>query len=156
MISAQRTGAARARHKETPLDGYVVDEQVGFLLRRANQRHLGIFQDGMRQTKLTPTQFTALVKAVELGRVTQNHLGRLVGMDPVTTQGVVRRLVARGLLRQLHDPADRRMTVLVPTSRAVALIGQAVPCARTITEATLAPLTVDEQAIFLSLLRKMI
>jgi MarR family transcriptional regulator, lower aerobic nicotinate degradation pathway regulator len=156
MTSVPRTGVAVSRHDETPLDGYVVEEQVGFLLRRAHQRHVAIFQDGMRCAELTPTQFTALVKAVELGRVTQNHLGRLAGMDPVTTQGVVRRLVGRGLLRLLRDPADRRMTVLVPTKTGIRLIAQAVQCARTITEATLAPLAPGERAIFLSLLRKMI
>lgn len=156
MISAPRTRGTTSRDEEAPLDGYVVEEQVGFLLRRAHQRHVGIFQEGMRQVDLTPTQFTALVKVVELRRVTQNHLGRLAGMDPVTTQGVVRRLVARGLLRQLRDPADRRMIVLAPTTQAVTLIGQAVASARAITKATLAPLTAGDQAKFLSLLRKMI
>jgi len=33
---------------------------VGFLLRRANQRHTAIFADGMAEADLTPTQFTAL------------------------------------------------------------------------------------------------
>ena len=31
---------------------------------------------------LTPTQFAALSKTVALGKATQNHLGRLVAMDP--------------------------------------------------------------------------
>jgi DNA-binding MarR family transcriptional regulator len=147
---------ALPRSEETPLDGYVVDAQVGFLLRRVHQRHSVIFQEGMRQAELTPTQFTALVKAVELGRVTQNHLGRLAAMDPVTTQGVVRRLAARGLLRRLRNPADRRTTVLAPTAAGAALIAHAVPSARAITDATLAPLTPAERTTFLSLLAKLI
>ena len=61
---------------------------------------------------LTPTQFAALSKTVALGKVTQNHLGRLVAMDPATIQGVVRRLTARGLLVRTRDPMDRRTAVL--------------------------------------------
>jgi DNA-binding MarR family transcriptional regulator len=140
----------------SPLDGYVVDEQVGFLLRRAQQRHAAIFQDGMAQADLTPTQFTALVKTVEAGRITQNHLGRLAAMDPATIQGVVRRLTERGLLARAQDPADRRTVVLEPTPAGLALIGSAVASARRITEATLAPLDPAERRQFLNLLRKMV
>ena len=61
---------------------------------------MSIFTAGMAHVELTPTQFTALLKTVELGRITQNHLGRLAAMDPATIQGVVRRLMARGLMRR--------------------------------------------------------
>jgi DNA-binding MarR family transcriptional regulator len=138
------------------LDGYAVDEQVGFLLRRAHQRHAAIFLDGMAEADLTPTQFTALVKTVEAGRITQNHLGRLAAMDPATIQGVVRRLTERGLLHRAQDPADRRTVVLEPTAAGLALVRSAVASARRITEATLAPLDAEERRLFLSLLRRMV
>ncbi len=138
------------------LDGYAVDQQVGFLLRRAHQRHAAIFQDGMAASDLTPTQFTALVKTVEAGRITQNHLGRLAAMDPATIQGVVRRLIERGLLLRTQDAADRRTVVLEPTASGLALVRSAVASARRITQATLAPLDPVERRHFLSLLRKMV
>ena len=95
----------------------------------------------MAHAELTPTQFTALLKTVELGRITQNHLGRLAAMDPATIQGVVRRLIARGLVRRGRDPMDRRTAVLEPTEAGVALIGSVVACARRAHDAALAPLT---------------
>jgi DNA-binding MarR family transcriptional regulator len=137
------------------LDGYVVEDQVGFLMRRANQRHTAIFLDGMAAAELTPTQFTALVKVVELGRVTQNHLGRLSAMDPATIQGVVRRLMDRDLVFRTADPLDRRAIVLAPTQAGLALAKQAVVAARRITEATLDPLTADQRRQLLSLLQKL-
>jgi MarR family transcriptional regulator, lower aerobic nicotinate degradation pathway regulator len=146
---------ALPQREDTPLDGYVVEDQVGFLLRRVHQRHTAIFQAGMRAADLTPTQFTALVKVVELGRVTQNHLGRLAAMDPATIQGVVRRLVARGLVQTRADPADKRSIVLAPTEAGVALLGLAVPAAQAITATTLAPLSPAEAASFVALLRRM-
>ncbi len=136
-------------------DGYVLEDQVGFLLRRAHQRHAALFQEGMGAQDLTPTQFTALIKINELGRVTQNHLGRLAAMDPATIQGVVRRLIARGLVQRGPDSQDRRTAVLTPTPSGSDLAAAAVERARRITEATLEPLDDEERRLFVSLLRRL-
>ena len=128
---------------------------MGFLLRRAHQRHVAIFTAAVAQSELTPTQFTALLKTVQLGHVTQNLLGRHAAMDPATIQGVVRRLTARGLIRRSRDPLDRRTAVLEATEAGVALIASVVACARRAHEAALAPLTPKERAQALALLRKM-
>src|SRR5271166_2964699 len=45
---------------------YVLDDQVGFLLRQAHQRHTTIFATEMIED-LTPTQWAALAKLRELG-----------------------------------------------------------------------------------------
>jgi MarR family transcriptional regulator, lower aerobic nicotinate degradation pathway regulator len=137
------------------LAGFTVEDHVGFLLRRAHQRHVAIFTAAMAHAELTPTQFTALLKTVELGRITQNHLGRLAAMDPATIQGVVRRLTARGLMRRGPDRMDRRTAVLEPTDAGVALITSVMACAREAHEAALAPLTSEERVQLFALLRKM-
>jgi len=137
------------------LDAFTVEDHVGYLLRRAHQRHVALFTAGMAHVELTPTQFTALLKTVQLGRTTQNLLGRHAAMDPATIQGVARRLIARGLIRRSRDPLDRRTAVLEPTEAGVALIGSVVACARKAHDAALAPLTDDERAQVLALLRKM-
>jgi DNA-binding MarR family transcriptional regulator len=156
MADPENHGAClpEAQRIAAVLDGYVVDDQVGFLLRRANQRHTALFADGMAQAELTPTQFTALVKVCETGRVTQNLLGRLTAMDPATIQGVVRRLVERDLVSRTTDPLDRRTIVLAPTPAGLAVLAEAVVAGRRITEATLEPLTADERRVLSSLLRK--
>jgi DNA-binding MarR family transcriptional regulator len=146
MSESERAGAV--------LGDYRVEDQVGFLLRRANQRHTAIFAEAMVEVDLTPTQFTALVKVVEHGQVTQNLLGRLAAMDPATIQGVVRRLIDRGLVARADDPLDRRTIVLAPTDTGLALAGRAVIAARRITEATLEPLSADERVVLSSLLHK--
>ena len=137
------------------LGGYVVEEQVGFLMRRASQRHAAIFQEGMSAADLTPTQFTALIKVVELGQVTQNHLGRLTAMDPATIQGVVQRLMDRALVERTANPSDRRTIIVAPTPAGMALASEAVVAARRITDATLEPLTPLERRQILSLLKKL-
>jgi MarR family transcriptional regulator, lower aerobic nicotinate degradation pathway regulator len=137
-----------------PIAGFTVENHVGFLLRRAHQRHVALFTAGMAHADLTPTQFTALFKTVELGRITQNHLGRLAAMDPATIQGVVRRLVDRGLMRRGTDRMDRRTAVLQPTEAGIALIRDVVACARRSHDAALSPLSAEERVEILTLLRK--
>jgi MarR family transcriptional regulator, lower aerobic nicotinate degradation pathway regulator len=139
----------------SPHDGFLVENHIGFLLRRAHQRHVALFLDIVGRHGLTPTQFAALFKVVELGRVTQNLLGRLTAMDPATIQGVVRRLTARGLIFRARDPLDRRTAVLAATEDGTALIARTVACAWRAHDAALAPLDVPEQTQLMALLRKL-
>ena len=73
---------------------YVLDNQAGFLMRVAMQRHTSIFTSRMVEG-LTQTQFAALAKLYEVGPCSQNHLGRLIYLDAATIKGVVDRLHIR-------------------------------------------------------------
>jgi len=141
-------------------EGYVLERQVGHLLRRAHQRHAALFQTMLAEalgaeSVLTPTQWAALFTLATRGDQTQNALGRLVAMDPATTQGVVRRLVARGLVARRTDSADRRTVRLSVTEAGRATVAAALPTAAAISEATLSPLSPEERLTFLHLLQRM-
>lgn len=136
-------------------DDFSLETHVGFLLRKAHQRHVAIFVEATADTGLTPTQFAALRKLAEVGSATQNHLGRLVALDPATIQGVARRLIERGLISRAQDPMDRRTAVLTTTETGQALVERSVTCARRAHETALAPLSVDERSLFLALLRRL-
>ena len=133
---------------------YVLDEQVGFLLRVAVQRHTSIFMSRMIEA-LTQTQFAALAKLHEAGPCSQNHLGRLIYLDAATIKGVVDRLSARGFLTALNDPKDRRRRAVALTERGRQVTEEAMKVAAEITAATLAPLTVEEQQLVTRLLKKL-
>jgi DNA-binding MarR family transcriptional regulator len=134
--------------------GYVLERQAGHLLRRAHQRHTAIFQRLIGDSQLTPLQFAALVKLRDLGEVSQNQLGRLTAMDAATMQGVIKRLVARGLIVRRADPKDRRRLILNLSETGEAVIARAVENGAEITRATLAPLTPADQRTLLTLLAK--
>ena len=141
---------------ETTVDDdplYTIEQQVGFLLRRAHQRSSGIFQNLFADSGLTPLQFTSLVKIRDQGRASQNLLGRLTHADPATIMGVINRLVERGLIRKSADPDDKRKSILILTSKGLNLIEALETAARTVSEETLAPLSPNEQKTFLRLLR---
>jgi MarR family transcriptional regulator, lower aerobic nicotinate degradation pathway regulator len=133
---------------------YALDEQVGFLMRVAMQRHTSIFMSRMIEG-LTQTQFAALAKLYEVGPCSQNHLGRLIFLDAATIKGVVDRLHLRGFLTALSDPKDRRRRAVALTERGRQVTEAATRVAAEITAATLMPLTTDEQRVVAKLLRKL-
>ena len=133
---------------------YVLDEQVGFLIRVAMQRHTAIFMSRMVEA-LTQTQFAALAKLYEVGPCSQNHLGRLIYLDAATIKGVVDRLGARGLVTALNDPKDRRRRAVTLTSRGRAVTEAAIKVAAEITAETLAPLSAEEQRTAARLLKRL-
>ena len=133
---------------------YVVDEQVGFLMRVAMQRHTAIFMSRMI-AGLTQMQFAALAKLHEAGPCSQNQLGRLIYLDAATTKGVVDRLAARRLITALPDPHDRRRRAIALTEAGRAVADAAIRVARKITHQTLTPLTAAEQKTVIRLLRKL-
>ena len=133
---------------------YVLDDQVGFLMRVAMQRHTSIFHARMVEG-LTQTQFAALAKLYEVGPCSQNHLGRLIYLDAATIKGVVDRLGARGFVTALNDPKDRRRRAVTLTARGRSVTEAAMVVAAEITAATLAPLSADEQRAVVKLLRKL-
>ena len=132
---------------------YRLEDQIGFLLRKASQRHIAIF--GAHIAGLTPQQFSALVKTRELGPVSQNRLGRATAMDAATVKGVADRLRARGLVRAEPDPDDRRQLLLSVTEAGARMAAEAIPRAKRITEETLAPLSAAERATLLRLLNRL-
>src|ERR1700716_1164320 len=93
---------------------YVLEEQIGFILRQVWQRHATIFAREIG-INLTPTQGGALGQLRENGLCSKNHLGRLTAMDIATIKGVIDRLTARGLTETSADPEDgRRLLVSLP------------------------------------------
>ncbi|MEP1612732.1 MAG: MarR family winged helix-turn-helix transcriptional regulator [Roseobacter sp.] len=132
---------------------YVLENQIGFLLRVANQRHATIFQTRTNE-KLTPTQFSTMIRLSEVGKVSQNHLGRLAAMDVATIKGVVDRLKSKGLIQTEPDLVDKRRSVISLTELGETVINNLKFTGLQISEETLAPLTAKEQKILLNLLRK--
>ena len=137
-----------------PSDPYVLERQVGFVMRRAVQRHIAIFSSLIPE--MTPTQFAALAKLCELGQASQNELGRLTSMDVATIKGVVDRLRARDLISAAPLASDRRRLMLAPTRKGRALYRKYAPQAAEVTRRTLAPLDADEQRQLMQLLERLI
>jgi DNA-binding MarR family transcriptional regulator len=134
-------------------EAYRLDGQVGFLLRKANQRHLAIFARAIPD--LTPPQFAALAKLAEVGETSQNQLGQLVAMDAATIKGVIDRLKARGLVELSEHDSDRRRIMVGLTAAGRKTIEALLPLATQISDETLGSLSPRETATLLRLLAKL-
>ena len=134
-------------------DCYVLERQVGFVMRRAVQRHIAIFSSLIPE--MTPTQFAALAKLCELGQTSQNELGRLTSMDVATVKGVVDRLRARDLVTAAPLESDKRRLMLAPTRKGRALYRKYAQQAAEVTRQTLAPLDEEEQRKLMQLLERL-
>tara|TARA_R110000787_G_scaffold63708_1_gene144402 strand:+ start:561 stop:1004 length:444 start_codon:yes stop_codon:yes gene_type:complete len=132
---------------------YSLDEQVGYLLRLASQRHAVIFLQQISE-KLTPTQFSTLMRISEGGEISQNHLGRLASMDVATVKGVVDRLKAKGLIQSRADKDDKRRSLISLSATGNALIETLKEDGARISEKTLAPLRSSERKTLINLLMK--
>jgi MarR family transcriptional regulator, lower aerobic nicotinate degradation pathway regulator len=139
-------------NKAKPL--YVLDEQIGFILRQVWQRHAAIFARDIG-INLTPTQWAALAKLGETGPCSQNLLGRLTAMDVATIKGVIDRLTARGLTETSPDPEDGRRLLVSLTRTGQQLTEKAASNALAISKETLAPLDAKERETLLALLNKL-
>jgi DNA-binding MarR family transcriptional regulator len=153
-IQSSRLKSVATRPDVSKSQRYVLEDQVGFLMRVATQRHTAIFMAGMVEG-LTPPQFAALAKLLEVGPCSQNHLGRLIYLDAATIKGVIDRLKARRLVTSQGDPQDKRRRAIALTETGRRIAEAAVDVAGDITTKTLAPLTQEEQRAVVRLLKKL-
>ena len=135
-----------------PIEEYRLTDQVGFVLRKAHQRHVAIFASHIAD--LTPPQFAALARLHADGETSQNQLGNLIAMDAATIKGVIDRLKARGLVDIAKDDGDKRRVLVNLTAEGSALVERLIPLAKKITTETLAPLTTRESETLMRLLAK--
>ena len=137
---------------EPASDGYRLQDQIGFILRRAHQRHVSIF--AARIADLTPPQFAALARLRDVGETSQNQLGTLIAMDAATVKGVIDRLNARGLVELGKHDADKRRLMVRLTDEGRRVVEDLIPRAEQITAETLAPLSAREAATLVRLLAR--
>ena len=138
---------------EPPPQNYRLQDQVGFILRKAHQRHLSIFAAHI--SDLTPQQFAALAKLHESGETSQNQLGSLIAMDGATVKGVIDRLKARGIVELTRHEVDKRRLMVSLTAEGRMAVERLFPLAEKITAETLSPLSAKEAESFMKLLAKL-
>src|SRR6516164_1372693 len=146
--------AAQKRSPKLSKPSYILDEQIGFILRQVWQRHAMIFARDIG-INLTPTQWAALAKLSEAGPCSQNQLGRLTAMDVATIKGVIDRLTARGLTETSPDPEDGRRLLVSLTRAGQQLAEKIASNALAVSRETLAPLDTREREALIGLLNKL-
>ncbi|WP_338144812.1 MarR family winged helix-turn-helix transcriptional regulator [Fertoeibacter niger] len=132
---------------------YVLDDQIGYVLRRVTQRHLALFSEMIPE--VTTTQFAVIARLEELGPLSQNHLGRATAMDAATIKGVVDRLARQGLVATSANAADKRRLTVALTEAGQSLLAQSLDRALQVSDRTMEPLSSDERVQLMALLTRL-
>lgn len=133
---------------------YDFTRQIGFLLRRAYQRHVAIFQQTVPESQLTAAQFVVLLTARDQGPCEVPAVVQATSIDEASVRGIVERLKWRKLLNAEHEVGDARRMRISLTPAGHELLEQTVPFAKQITELTYGELNTEERATLVALLRK--
>lgn len=133
---------------------YRFSDQVGFLLRRAYQRHAAIFKEMVAHTQLTAAQFVVLCTVREHGTCQVPDIVAATSIDEPSVRGIIERLKWRELLRVAHEPGDARRMVMTLTPAGRTIVETVTPIAEQITELTFADLDAGERETLVALLRR--
>lgn len=136
------------------LKSYNLEDQIGYLLRKAYQRHLVIFQQHIGDSQLTAVQFSVLYTVNLFEKCSQKELVEHTAIDQATIRGIVERLIKRDLLSQYQDQQDKRKVKISITNEGRKVLADTLENAKSISEKTLEPLNPAEALALLHTLKK--
>jgi DNA-binding MarR family transcriptional regulator len=102
-------------------------DAVAQLHRAANAVRQHVEQMVLRPESLTWTGFSVLRAVLEANRLETRQAAEQAGIAKGTLTGVVDTLVARGLVRRVDHPEDRRLVLLELTRTGHRLVRQLLP-----------------------------
>jgi len=125
----------------------------GHLARRLQQAH-HLLWNVMVSEEITSPQFAVLNAVVAEPGLDQRTVGQRVGLDRSTVAEVVSRLGRRGLLDKVRDPDDGRRFVLRLTDDGLRVHRRLTVRTARMNQVFLAPLSGEEQTLFLGLIQR--
>jgi DNA-binding MarR family transcriptional regulator len=136
-----------------------VRERIGFLLAKTHLAILGMVTEEIKLgggAGLTGKAFGCLSVIADEGPLSQQELGRRMGVDRTTIVAVVDELEAAGLVERTRNPSDRRAYALYITRRGRGWLERASRAVLEIEREFLAPLSADERQQLIELLQKLL
>lgn len=133
-----------------------LQKRPGHLVRKMHQLAVGIFAQEMAAFDLTPVQFGVLSVVVDSPGIDQVSAAEAVAVDRTTIVGVVDRLVRKECLSRIVSPTDRRVRLLHPTAKGIALLAEVAQAAEAVRTQLLQPLSEAEAALFCEMMERVI
>ena len=142
------------RRERAPEKSPTLEKNIGFLLRKAYQRNMVIFQEHSPHPDLTAVQAATLIALGDHNPCSLAELGRMAAMDPATTRGVVERLRKRELISTQPSLEDKREVIIHLENEGRRLAKALGPAGAKITADTMAGFSSAEQVALEFLLKK--
>ncbi|MGW7337484.1 MarR family winged helix-turn-helix transcriptional regulator [Streptomyces sp. NPDC054808] len=125
-----------------------------WLLGRAAARGRALVADALAAEGLKMWHHVVLSAVRDLAPVAQADLGRGIGLDPKDLVGVLNDLQSADLVVRVPDPGDRRKNAVSLTEEGGRVLARCEEAARAANDELLAPLTEDERARLMDLVRR--
>lgn len=125
---------------------------TGYLISRTGMYAQRQFAERMESIGLTPRMWGALNVIDAEGPVTQQQLGREIGMDPSTMVSTIDELEVKGLVQRRPHPTDRRAHALHITDAGRNTLTRGRGLAREAQNELLAPLSAEDRRVLHDLL----
>jgi MarR family transcriptional regulator, lower aerobic nicotinate degradation pathway regulator len=129
----------------------VMTSSPGYLIRRAQQVHVSLWQKHIKQN-LTSVQYGVLLVLGQRRAIDQTSVAELMSLDKNTAADVLRRLRNRGVVARERDPADGRRWLTQLTDVGMSMLLRAAPAVLEVQDRILDPLSTDEAETVLRLL----
>jgi DNA-binding MarR family transcriptional regulator len=129
---------------------------TGFLVNQVAERLRETTQAHVEAVGVRPRQIGLLLVLRNEGRMQQQQLGELLGMDRTTTMQLVGALEDQGLVVRDADPSDGRAYLVRLTARGGRVAEQVEGQSRAAADVVLAALSPAEKRTFHRLLRKVL
>jgi DNA-binding MarR family transcriptional regulator len=146
---------ADIRNKHEDAKRGVLDELLGYQIRRAQTRLFAHFQSQLEQLRITPGQFGLLILIAENPGITQVALARAVGIERATLGEFIDRFEREKLVERRMLVGDRRSYALHLTKRGELFVTTAVPAVQAHEAQFTDHLSATERATLLRLLTKL-
>jgi DNA-binding MarR family transcriptional regulator len=102
-------------------------QRPGFIIRRAHQIALALFDEAAAELGITTTQYSVLHTLRARPGIDQSTLCELIGIDRSTATLVLRLLEKNGLIERKQREEDKRRNHLMLTSEGVRMLVRAAP-----------------------------
>jgi DNA-binding MarR family transcriptional regulator len=157
-MRARKKKASKAEvpeQRSEPLKRGVLDQLIGYQIRRAQTRLFAHFERRLAHLNITPGQLGLLVMISANPGISQVMLARAVGVERATLGEFIDRFESGKLVERRGLIGDRRSYALHLTRRGQEFLDTAIPAAMSHESEFTDHLTATERATLLKLLAKM-
>lgn len=154
--SQAETGArakSRTRAARSPVDVGVLNEHLGYYMRRAQVWIFNDFIATLAETDIRPAQYSVLVVIGENPGLSQSELARALGIERARLVHMLDRLDRRGLTERQPSPADRRSHALFLTREGQKMLKKAKALAAAHEARLVARLGAEKHKLMLEIMR---
>jgi DNA-binding MarR family transcriptional regulator len=128
----------------------------GFLLRRAHQICVAIFEENFERLALSPAQYSVMIALHDLRGVNQGDLAKAIGMNKVTVSQIVQALESRGWITRKKMDSDRRRSQLKLTPAEQRALDKTAEMAEATYAEQMAPLSEPDRQRLFKLLQRIV